>query len=932
MFIYTHFYLFADRHSVPSGIFKLFNSQIERFVSTEFATTFLDSLNKLIMDITIDQFILILTELNDTLKVLKRCSKSTLTSDSITCLRKSLQDKCALLESNGQENVKAFLLLHKDWINIPVVFNNNNNNTVTLGSGKKLGAPPKKKEEEFVAIKRDWSFNPKELTEHQIERMKERRDDIPALYNDNSVSQDSRSLQAWALKTTAAVAQAESKEPTKTHTSVITSTTAVNATATSSSTSSSSSKANPESSTKTTSTTVTTTPPMTNGESSSSSSSATKFSEPINAPSVDPLNTSRSGTPTQKKKPRGELGRLLIDTVEGHTGAFNDVKKTRHGRRGSLDTTRTKDNETRSSPRKASSEQGSSSTSKRSEKVTTPSDKAKRRATIHGEVKKDKEKTLETVPEAMPKIAEVPKETSAPVVVVKTSPVQPKSIPEKREVKPTTDQQSSTKPAATKPVGPMVSIPFDIAAGDETAPKEQKKPLPVPVPSAPVAVVEKVIVPVSLAETEQMTEQIGLPVISEEATEVPMDLGSESFVEEMNLAVSANNSVNPQRSIVCSPDLEDVDDRESTFLNDTINISPILKEVTKQKEATTTTPLVVAKEPVVKVPEVAVKAPEILTTPKRSIVTIEPLAGTAAKENNPTAIVTTPRDSFLSKMNGRGAQMLQQTKLFQESTPKEKPREESAISKEDTLQRMLIKTAPPVRSSPSTSILRRKRLEEDMDDTFESPAAKKKKVSFSDPPVSATKEFERDSHNNRPFKSQLNRLLIRKSRTDSASEISNLELNGEASSDSDSDTARPAQRMASQDDSKIFEYLQKKYTERGDDDEAPPKLPLSQFRTMTEVLLHTIAANPSAKEEFFQKLMLAQPKDALHWAVKENSSYASLKEVREQTGSTFNNFVINQLQADDTFAKQMSRDIGVRMDPMKKLRFIRNMAADPMEE
>lgn len=42
-----------------------------------------------------------------------------------------------------------------------------------------------------------WSMNPKKLTEHQREKMKERRCDIPALYNDNSRSQDSMSIQGW---------------------------------------------------------------------------------------------------------------------------------------------------------------------------------------------------------------------------------------------------------------------------------------------------------------------------------------------------------------------------------------------------------------------------------------------------------------------------------------------------------------------------------------------------------------------------------------------------------------------------------------------------------------------------------------------------------------------------------------------------------------
>uniref|UniRef100_A0A182W8B7 Telomere-associated protein Rif1 N-terminal domain-containing protein n=1 Tax=Anopheles minimus TaxID=112268 RepID=A0A182W8B7_9DIPT len=51
--------------------------------------------------------------------------------------------------------------------------------------------------EEFVVIDKVWNFKPESLTEHQREKMMEKRPDIPALYNDMSQSQDSFVIKPW---------------------------------------------------------------------------------------------------------------------------------------------------------------------------------------------------------------------------------------------------------------------------------------------------------------------------------------------------------------------------------------------------------------------------------------------------------------------------------------------------------------------------------------------------------------------------------------------------------------------------------------------------------------------------------------------------------------------------------------------------------------
>lgn len=179
---------------------------------------------------------------------------------------------------------------------------------------------------------------------------------------------------------------------------------------------------------------------------------------------------------------------------------------------------------------------------------------------------------------------------------------------------------------------------------------------------------------------------------------------------------------------------------------------------------------------------------------------------------------------------------------------------------------------------------------------------------------------------------------MRKSRKDSASELRNLRIpengtGGDSESEDDPEPISEGSRPGIVDDSKIFEYLQKKYSEVGDDDEAPPKLPLSQIRKLSNVLVHSIGSNPSAKEEFFQKLMLTMPKETLHWAVKENSSYAFLTEVKEQVSSgTFINYIINLLKTDEQFTQQMTREIGLRMDSGQTLKFIGSILRDTSDK
>lgn len=71
--------------------------------------------------------------------------------------------------------------------------------------------------DEYVYIPTDWKLKPKQLTEHQIEKMAERKSDIPALYNDLSQSQDSVSIKEWSSNKATSVTNQKNDDNTIVH-------------------------------------------------------------------------------------------------------------------------------------------------------------------------------------------------------------------------------------------------------------------------------------------------------------------------------------------------------------------------------------------------------------------------------------------------------------------------------------------------------------------------------------------------------------------------------------------------------------------------------------------------------------------------------------------------------------------------------------------
>lgn len=96
--------------------------------------------------------------------------------------------------------------------------------------------------------------------------------------------------------------------------------------------------------------------------------------------------------------------------------------------------------------------------------------------------------------------------------------------------------------------------------------------------------------------------------------------------------------------------------------------------------------------------------------------------------------ILTPTVSTPLQQRNPAAELMELTGTDQTSTP---------VQHKDFL--VFSKRLPSPTASPSASILKRKLRNDSIEDlSFDSPAFKRKRVSFHDPPVSVTKEYLRD--------------------------------------------------------------------------------------------------------------------------------------------------------------------------------------------
>lgn len=107
---------------------------------------------------------------------------------------KAKMDECIeLLTENSDKTVS-------DTSKTVKVFTSPNVNKVVKRSKKNepvIVNTVKENGEEYAVVKSNWKFNPKKLTENQKEKLQRKREDIPALYQDLSQSQDEFKLSKW---------------------------------------------------------------------------------------------------------------------------------------------------------------------------------------------------------------------------------------------------------------------------------------------------------------------------------------------------------------------------------------------------------------------------------------------------------------------------------------------------------------------------------------------------------------------------------------------------------------------------------------------------------------------------------------------------------------------------------------------------------------
>lgn len=414
----------------------------------------------------------------------------------------------------------------------------------------------------------------------------------------------------------------------------------------------------------------------------------------------------------------------------------------------------------------------------------------------------------------------------------------------RRSAKPTTPNQ---KPTTTRNVSKspttqtMDTLPMDTECVQEVMSIAQTISPPkyakLPIPAKPSDTQDQAI---AEAETEPNTQITLTDSMLNTSTENHPQSRSPSPISPPCDPIHED----PNKSILSSPQSNDFEDRNAEFLNDTLNISPIREPAPSSEPCTpvrdqqqnlqpTTTQLPSHPADHTETPPppmVVIAASPQVTQKCMTPLQMRYQAG-IIQSSTPNLMSAAPSFSAInsssnhspssvprySQLKGRGAQLLN---MINNSKKKELPRPEitepnlpsiltniaEPIESLDTslpLQpppRDLLtfsKTLPSPMASPSFSILKRKFIaEQESYDDFESPASKRKRVSFHDPPVSSTKEFigHADEHPDRtiirppataapagslnihhpqssPAEQRMRHILRRKSRADSMVEI-----------------------------------------------------------------------------------------------------------------------------------------------------------------
>ncbi|XP_038108348.1 microtubule-associated protein futsch isoform X2 [Culex quinquefasciatus] len=729
---------------------------------------------------------------------------------------------------------------------------------VDVCEGKETPGKPAKnsKKEEFVVINKVWNFTPDKLTEHQRDRMREKRDDIPALYNDMSQSQDSFVIKPW---TPNKMAQSNAKNDTDASSAAMNGEAQQEASV-------------PKEEGSTGVTTTTTTEKIDKENNNGNVPNGRDGDEKEGEGSG---TTGKKATTTGDKRSRvaRELDRLKIDAIEGQNLQAGRLARTRRSeslepsgpptRRKAVEPKKREltQSASRRSTRKSlgpikqesAPELTASSTQETSPKKERPKSPAEPRTSPR------KSLNFDNVVDREPAAATEAPSTSSPVKakasnesideVIESSQASPgaaapptrKFTPRKpkeeqdvvmaRETPPPATEEalqspsknlrSSAQKLAEMDTEPNTEIPetqTQMEVVEETpkvsskSPKKEVSPARATrSPRKEPVVEEEVKKSASPARAAKSPKKRSLSPAAPEPMEVvpesPEKPKEEAALVSPNLSPIRDNldeQMEPlakalNRSLVSSPDGAGQDEREADLLNSTLNISPIPEEKHQPSTPSASSGGAAVSQPTsgsgekrassrIMDREKAVMPSPTVTRRTRNSPPVIPAAVANLKARAATTPQMTPRSPSANRieLRGRGAQLINlirnqqhegspkpSTPVPNTSTPKQGPSTPSdrslmlrklatsgasatattvaqspeqpkpLLEKEKEKDYLVFtKVLPSPQASPAASILKRKYNHDDSGDD-ESPANKRKRVSFHDPPVSITKEYIR---------------------------------------------------------------------------------------------------------------------------------------------------------------------------------------------
>ncbi|XP_055631800.1 telomere-associated protein RIF1 isoform X2 [Toxorhynchites rutilus septentrionalis] len=759
-------------------------------------------------------------------------------------------------------------------------------NVMDICEGKDSSkAKANKKEGEFVVIEKVWSFTPDKLTEHQRDKMREKRDDIPALYNDMSQSQDSYVIKPWTPNKIVIPADSQNDHSTIVVCPSEASISVINGVA------EASVPAEPE-------TTAATETVKLDKENNNGNVQNNEKDEEANANAKVVSNAKKTGE--KRSRTARELDQLRIDTIEGKKLQAARLARTRRsesvepigpGKRKSVNAKQTTNSvsakTTRTTSRKIIEKGGlekaevAESSPLKKKREEKPKSSSPRKSLNFDNVVDNEPAAAAEAPSANSPIKDKAVNESVDEIVESSQANSQSMLARKFTLRKAKDGEEGEK--NTTPVVTSESLPSDAEIKKELVKPDDQSPVKVtPKKESPrkntrsVAAaaqqknvsIEVIIPKPELPDTEPNTEVITeTPITHEEkskpmspvsasskpkqaASPIPEPMETEQSVEspksndDQNLPNSPNLSpvrnlddqLEPygkshDRSFASSPEGTNQQERDEDLLNSTINISPI-----SEQKAVPSTPSTDAEIKDVVTSGSGDKLPLPTRTMEREKSSVAPSPIARRTRNSPPMLPTavanlksrtpqmTPRSPSTNKieLRGRGAQFINLIRNQQNeaspkppsssgpspqnaSTPKQatpapndrshmlrklattaaatsqSPEQPKPLEKEYLT---FSKVLPSPQASPAVSILKRKLNHEDSGDDCDSPAMKRKRVSFHDPPVSITKEYIRQEEECRS--PSINRclqlismspsdkakfLLRRKSKVDSLSEL-----------------------------------------------------------------------------------------------------------------------------------------------------------------